>query len=431
MKQAAVLDKWMRWPLVVALGVAWSAMSWVEYRSMLVEEIGVDENIVERYYDRELRLLEAADRAGPYGKWIAGAEDTRTLLEETAEIIDSKYLAELGEDGQELLEVISLKLGEIAETQEIFSDDDYRVEMRSWLLEGYGDAWDYELFLQATEDPAVRSFYTAQNDRLMFRAVAMSAVFDGLFLVGLLCAIYLLFGKKHVANPPSHFPDRWSARALLGGFFTLNLLIYPWIFTLGILYQIWILIVPEHLAYLIFDLAWRAFPAAVLVLLFLKTPRNAWRVFGLGKPIVWTLLVAVAGVTFLVDIAIFQLAPPGEIDPTDFMETADTDLPTMLSLLFSSVVVAPVFEEIVFRGFLFQGLRSKIGNLGAGVVSTVLFALVHVRYDIWGWISVGAMGAGAAYLTLRTSSLKSAIIFHATINLLVTANVYYQYQLPL
>ena len=40
------------------------------------------------------------------------------------------------------------------------------------------------------------------------------------------------------------------------------------------------------------------------------------------------------------------------------------------------------------------------------------------------------MSAGAADLTLRTGSLKSALAFHATNNLLVTANVYYQYQPP-
>lgn len=100
-------------------------------------------------------------------------------------------------------------------------------------------------------------------------------------------------------------------------------------------------------------------------------------------------------------------------------------------LLFSSVVAAPVFEEIAFRGVLFQGLKSKTGVLWAAVISSVLFAVAHTQYDFWGWISVGMMGFIACYLTHRTGSLKTAIAFHAIGNLLISLDVYLFYQLPL
>lgn len=129
MKIARVLDKWMRWPLVVALGLGWTLMSWVEYRSMLVEEYGVDTTIVERYYDRELRLLEATDRAGPYGKWIVGAEDEPELLREQRATIRETYLSELGEDGTDMLDLIALELGETETTWHDYSDETYRTEV--------------------------------------------------------------------------------------------------------------------------------------------------------------------------------------------------------------------------------------------------------------------------------------------------------------
>lgn len=421
----------MPWPLVAALGLGWAALSWSEYRAMQVEEIGIDEAIVERYYDRGLRLLEAADRANAYGKWVAGAYEEKEVLEAELDTIRKSYAEELGEDGRDLVELLVLKTEGSGSITRDFSDEAYRAEFRSWLLEGHGAAWHYELFLEATEDPAVAAFYAEQNDRLIWRSVAMSAAFDILTVTGLFCVILLLIKRPTGEKLPFRFPEKWSARALLGGFFALSLAVYPWIFAVGILYQIWIFLIPESVAYLFYDLAWRAFPAAMLTWLFLKTPRNAWRVFGMSRPVNWILLLAVLGLTSLVDIAIFQFGPSTEADPTDFMEMADPDLAAMLALLFSSVIVAPVFEELVFRGFLFQGLRLRIGNLQAGIISTALFALVHIQYDIWGWLSVASMGAGAAYLTLRTGSLKSAIVLHAIINLLVTANVYYQYQLPL
>jgi membrane protease YdiL (CAAX protease family) len=433
-KFAKACDKWMSWPLVAALGLGWAAMSWLEYQSMLVEEVGV--HVVGRYYDREIRLLDAGERAGSYGRWIAGTADKKEILQDLRDTIRNKYVGELGDEGERLLELLSLKLGKIEKPTEDYSDGDYRRELRSWLLAGHGKAWDYELFLQATGDRAVDIFYSNQNDRLLNRVVAMSAVFDLLALIGIICTIVLLIKKPPTEKPPtekppSRFPRKWSVRALLGGFFALNLLLLPWIIAVGTLYNLWTFIVPEDLAYLLYDLAWRAFPAAMLVLLFLKKPGNAWRVFGMRRPINWMLLLAVLGIMSLANFAIFQLAPPSESDPTDFMETVNPDLVYMLGLLFSIVIVAPIFEEIAFRGFLFQGLRSKIGNLQAGIISTLLFSLVHVQYDMWGLLSVATMGAGAAYLTFRTGSLKSAIVLHATINLLVTANVYYQYQLPL
>jgi len=45
--------------------------------------------------------------------------------------------------------------------------------------------------------------------------------------------------------------------------------------------------------------------------------------------------------------------------------------------ILGTVVMAPVVEEILFRGFFFTGFRSYIGPFGAAVVSSVLFSLAH------------------------------------------------------
>jgi membrane protease YdiL (CAAX protease family) len=45
--------------------------------------------------------------------------------------------------------------------------------------------------------------------------------------------------------------------------------------------------------------------------------------------------------------------------------------------ILGTVVMAPVVEETLFRGFFFTGFRSHIGPLGAAVLSSVLFSLPH------------------------------------------------------
>lgn len=132
-----------------------------------------------------------------------------------------------------------------------------------------------------------------------------------------------------------------------------------------------------------------------------------------------------------VDWLLYYITPTVHIDPTDFIETTSPDLWFFALQLFSSVILAPVFEEIAFRGFLFQGLKSKTGVWAAAAISSILFGFVHTQYHVWGWISVGTMGLAACYLTHRTGSLKTSIAFHAIGNLLISLDVYVFYQMPL
>jgi membrane protease YdiL (CAAX protease family) len=56
-----------------------------------------------------------------------------------------------------------------------------------------------------------------------------------------------------------------------------------------------------------------------------------------------------------------------------------------LFLLFIAIVIAaPIFEELLFRGFIFKGLESSpLGVVGTIVITSVLFTLIHSgQYDL-------------------------------------------------
>jgi len=56
-----------------------------------------------------------------------------------------------------------------------------------------------------------------------------------------------------------------------------------------------------------------------------------------------------------------------------------------LLLLFLAVVIAaPIFEELIFRGFIFKGLESSpLGAIGAILITSVLFTFIHLgQYDL-------------------------------------------------
>lgn len=426
------LRKWIRAgipkTLVLALGIGWVWMTWVDFRAREVQPGSVDAEIVMRYYDRELRLSEAAERANAYERWMTGADETGEWLEESRQTMRTLHLADLGEAGEGILDAIALRLGEAVTPS---GSSDARSEERERLLAGGGQAWDYELFLNAGEDPEVLAFYRSQNDRLLDRAMWTGNFGNAVLLAGLVALVWIAKFRKRQPLPGSRIPDSWAATSVLGAFFLAELLLEPWLWILDVGYATYYDLGGLLDIYPLHDALWRAFPVALAAIIFLKHPHRMGRVFGLGKRIDWLLLAAALAVMNAVHWLLYLVTPQTTADPTDFIETTSPDPGAFALSLLSSVVLAPVFEEFAFRGFLFQGLKSKTGPFAAAVVSSFLFAVVHTQYDFWGWISVGIMGLAACYLTHRTGSLKTGIAFHAIGNLLISLDVYFFYQFPL
>ncbi len=78
------------------------------------------------------------------------------------------------------------------------------------------------------------------------------------------------------------------------------------------------------------------------------------------------------------------------------------------------VVVAPLTEELLFRGLILHGLMQRYGTVPAVLLSTLLFALVHV--NPYQFASAITMGVFLAWLFVRTRSLWPCIIAHALFN---------------
>jgi uncharacterized protein len=85
---------------------------------------------------------------------------------------------------------------------------------------------------------------------------------------------------------------------------------------------------------------------------------------------------------------------------------------------------AGVYEEVVFRGFLFEHLRrgfaerttAKVAVRAAAIVSALLFALGHVYQGPVGVVQALVVGLGFAFLRAWRGSLWSAIAAHACID---------------
>ena len=89
----------------------------------------------------------------------------------------------------------------------------------------------------------------------------------------------------------------------------------------------------------------------------------------------------------------------------------------LLWLWLAIVVFTPIGEEILFRGFLFRGwLRSPRDVWPVIVVTSLLWALIHVQYD---WYTIGQIfvfGLLLGWMRWATGSTLLTILLHALIN---------------
>ena len=78
-------------------------------------------------------------------------------------------------------------------------------------------------------------------------------------------------------------------------------------------------------------------------------------------------------------------------------------------------ILAPLAEEIVYRGLVYQGLRAKCGSTQAAVLSALLFGALHFHLVQLCYAAV--LGLLLAHIVERTGSLIAAAAAHMAANL--------------
>lgn len=86
----------------------------------------------------------------------------------------------------------------------------------------------------------------------------------------------------------------------------------------------------------------------------------------------------------------------------------------MIVPLIIGMVLAPVTEELYFRGFLFPALRERFGIIAGFAGNSFLFGLMHL--DAWRFFPLALGGLGLTYLYNRTGNILVPIFAHATWN---------------
>ena len=88
------------------------------------------------------------------------------------------------------------------------------------------------------------------------------------------------------------------------------------------------------------------------------------------------------------------------------------------------VIAGPATEEFVFRGFLFRGWQeSRLGGWGTILLTSLLWAVIHLQYDLYGIALIFVAGIFLGLVRLKTGSVLFCTFLHSVINLIATIQI--------
>ena len=175
----------------------------------------------------------------------------------------------------------------------------------------------------------------------------------------------------------------------------------------------------EHLGIVLSLALYAAFSLSVLGAARLCGGARGWRALVAwrrwhpfrGSALVWGLLALTLVYSFGANLALEWLYPASK----DWVQLPSGRLWAALFVVLA-VVAAPITEELFFRGWLFTGLRSRVGAIVTIAVTSVLFALAHWEKTHLYALAVLPVGLALGLIRERTGTIGATMAFHAGYN---------------
>lgn len=233
-------------------------------------------------------------------------------------------------------------------------------------------------------------------------------------------------------GPPLSLVD--GTLLVAGGFVLLGEVIVPQLLQAPLAAIVALLPVDASLAQgvqvLLLYLALMAAPLLILVLMlrgrgarpsqgWLQWRWRPWRAtLGPAAGLVLMVLPAVALCGWLID---HFWQDPGGSNPMLDLVLRSPDPRALACFAFTAIVLAPLFEEALFRGVLLPVVGSRWGGGAAVLISAAVFALAHLSLSEL--VPLFVLGVGLGWLRWRSGRLGASVLMHALWNSLTFLNL--------
>ncbi len=142
----------------------------------------------------------------------------------------------------------------------------------------------------------------------------------------------------------------------------------------------------------------------------------SWRTF------FWWFLVLLVLLVF--ESYLIELFGADEI-PSFMMNIEFQTVGSIWLLIFAVSIAAPLLEEIVFRGFLLKGFSDTfMGTYGAIVVTSLLWATIHLQYEFAYVFVIFIVGLVFGYARVKTNSILTPMMMHFFMNIVASLGLF-------
>ena len=139
----------------------------------------------------------------------------------------------------------------------------------------------------------------------------------------------------------------------------------------------------------------------------------------------WLLVTAVfMALGSLLDLFIDTPAEPFMFE----LEAAMNDNLSIVFIILSVCFLAPIMEEVIFRGWLYSELSlTKLNHIGIIVLTTALFTLIHIQYEhLYSFISIFLTGLLLGFIRYKSQNISYCIIIHVLFNFIAIIGLFIQ-----
>ena len=427
-------------PLIALLAFILGIWLWDHYFGKVQGYAPGTEQVALVKIDRDLRLADAMEDDPKWLKWLTGVAEPSAVRRQALEVFQ-KLAAEksIGPQGLEAFAIIKsveenvpmrTMLGQVLPNG-IISEFG---ETSSKLANHQGTWWHAQLIdsWEETMPPGStwRQSYGQDDIRLKNRAIVARSMIWLLGLVGLVfipSALRCL--KRGLTAKPHGYASAWTPPLGLVVFLVATL---AWI-GFSMMLQFGIDALPGlHPAFgILLDSAARVLPTLIALSILFKQPSHAVRVLGMNQPVRLKVVLGMFSLLMVIDQVLRRVMDAaGANEPGGGLSAADAGIWGLCFTLLSACLLAPIAEEILYRGVLFRSLRNQLGALSGAVLAAAIFAVLHF-YDGYGLVSVGIFGFSCALLYSGTGALSTVIALHVLYNLSIKIPEWAVYHCPL
>lgn len=416
-----ILRKQIPEPIIALLAFILGIWIWDHYLGDPTEiDVGI-EDVALLKIDRDLRLSEAMADDPAWLRRFAGSREAEELVKDALSVMQTLEATQrMGSRSIEAYAVLQAQQDgvPVLKMLERFGASHFETTGDPEL--GRGSWWRAKI-LSAYEQKG-RSFggwrkaYERSLRTLRLRAIGSGGAIVALALAG---AFFVPRGIRRLWNGlrerPRGYGGAWSPGLGITVFIIGTL---AWIgFVTALEFGIQAAEGVPPGAVLLFDTAARLLPTLIVIGFLFKRPGHVVRVMGLDRALHLRMILGLFSLLLLADRLLRgMLGGVDDAEPGGGLSIAEAGLGGLMFMLVSACIVAPLAEEILYRGVLFRSLGNRLGVFPAAVLSSIVFSMIHF-YGLYGFISVAIFGFSCALLYAGTGSLVSVIALHGLYNL--------------